>query len=617
MSRYTKVLIVVLIGLLIFTLARAMLFIINFDTFSMYSLGDIISTFIGGIRFDLSILLTLLSPFIVLLLLPIKNMVFHKILLWCVFVEYVVLGFVAGTDVGFYTARGRHITNDFFLLGNDLGFIIDIIPSYIFPIILLIIVCIVLGYFWHKFVNIKLKPDLQFMPFNILIFIILIPLLYIPIRGNLDSKPIHIIDAFDKDATLGNLKLNGVFSIFKYSDDDVVDLSKYNFFDNATAQEIVDNFTVSRERCNTDIIESLSNKGVNIVFIILEGVPAPLVGSFSNNNQGLTKNIDNLSLKSVKFNNHYSPNRRSIASLQAVMTAIPPIGSIPSIGFGLESYFTGNIGHIFVENGYNTLLIQSAKRRSYYVDSISKSLGFEQYYGKEDVPIILDYKDKNGAYFGWDYETLMFLSDKIDELYIKNRKPFLAFSFLGTTHDPLPELPSEFNMFDPESDSNAGFKNTIIYTDWAIGEFMNSIKDKPYYDNTVFIISSDHSVGKGITSQYPYDHLIPLMIYSPKMDKSIEIDYITTHLDISETLYDIAKIDNVSKAGSLFCKDENSLAMLFNGDLITMVTDDGHASLTFDKVISSDLKDNSTARLEGLQNYLKAYYQVIVSKFNK
>ena len=86
---------------------------------------------------------------------------------------------------------------------------------------------------------------------------------------------------------------------------------------------------------------------------------------------------------------------------------------------------------------------------------------------------------------------------------------------------------------------------------------------------------------------------------------------------MSQTLYDIAKFDNVSKVGSLFCKDENSTAMIINGDLVTMVTSDGNASLTFDKIISSDLKDNSTARLEGFQNYIKAYYQLIVAKFKK
>ena len=617
MSRYLKVLIVIVLGLLMFSVARATLYIMDFDTFSTYTVGDIISSFIDGLRFDLSITLTLLSPFIVLLLLPIKNMIFHKILLWCIFVELVVLGFVSGTDIGFYLERGRHITNDFFLLSNDLGFMIDLIPSYIIPGILFLIVCIVLGYFYNKFVNIKLKPDLKFMPLNLLIFIILIPLLYIPIRGNIDEKPIHIIDAFDVDTTLGNLKLNGVFSIFKYSDEGVIDLSTYNFFDNATAQQIVDNFTINSDQCNTDIVENLSQKGVNIVFIMLEGIPADLVDSFSNRNLGITKNIDNLSLKSIKFNNHYSPNKRSIASLQAVMTGIPPIAALPSIGFGLESYFTGDIGQVFVDNGYNTLFIQSAKRRSYYMDSIARSLGFEQYYGKEDIPIILDYKDKNGAFFGWDYETLMFLSGKLDELNTKNKNPFLAFTFLGTTHEPLPELPSEFNVFDPKTDPDAKFKNTIIYTDWAIGEFMNSIKDKPYFDNTVFIISSDHSVSRGVTTAYPYDHLIPLMMYSKKMDKAIEIDHITSHLDMSQTLYDIANFDNVSKTGSLFCKDESSFTMLFNGDLITMIAGDGHAYLSFDKVMSSNLKDNSTARLEGFQNYLKAYYQLLIDKFNK
>ena len=150
MSRYVKVLIVVMLGVLMFSLARAALYIMDFNTFSTYTVGDIISTFIGGIRFDLSITLTLLSPWIVLLLLPIRNMLFHKILLWCIFVELVILGFVSGTDIGFYMERGRHITNDFFLLSNDLGFIIDLIPSYIIPAILFFIVCIILGYFYNK-----------------------------------------------------------------------------------------------------------------------------------------------------------------------------------------------------------------------------------------------------------------------------------------------------------------------------------------------------------------------------------------------------------------------------------------------------------------------------------
>ena len=617
MNRYLKVLIVILIGLLIFTVARATLYIINFDTFSKYSTGDIVSTFIGGLRFDLSIFLTLFSPWIVLLLLPIKNMIFHKILLWCVFIEYVLIVIATGSDVSFYIERGRHITNDFFLLSNDLGYILDIMPSYIFPIIILTIACIVLGYFFNKFVNIKLKPDLKFMPFNILIFITIIPLLYIPIRGNLDFKPINIIDAFDKDTTLGNLKLNGVFSMVKYSDDGLIDLSKFNFFDNATAEEIIDNFTLGRDQCNSNIMEKVSKKGTNIIFIMLEGIPSPLIDSFSNNNLGITKNIDNLSLKSIKFNNHYSPNRRSIESLQAVMTGIPPINSLPAIGFGLESYITGNIGQVFVENGYNTLLVQSAKRRSYYIDSISKSLGFQEYYGQEDMPMLLDYEDEDGAYFGWDYETLMFLSGKLDELSSKNSDPFLAFTFLGTTHPPFQQLPSEFNRFDPKSSAEAQFKNSVIYTDWAIGEFMNSIKDKPYFDNTVFIIASDHSVALGTTAAYPYDYLIPLMIYSPKIEKTIDIDHVTSHLDMSQTLYDIAKFDNVSKKGSLFCKDESSLAMIFNGDYVTMITGDGNTSMSFDKIINTDLKDSSTARLDGLQNYLKAYYQFIVSKFNK
>jgi len=80
MHRYLKLLYAVLIGLAVFTIIRLIIFTAYYDLFKESSAWSIFLAIIHGIRFDTSIFLTIISPFIVLLLLPVNSYKYQKII---------------------------------------------------------------------------------------------------------------------------------------------------------------------------------------------------------------------------------------------------------------------------------------------------------------------------------------------------------------------------------------------------------------------------------------------------------------------------------------------------------------------------------------------------------
>ena len=94
----------------------------------------------------------------------------------------------------------------------------------------------------------------------------------------------------------------------------------------------------------------------------------------------------------------------------------------------------------------------------------------------EDIKQILDYPDYKASQFGWDYETYMKLADALKNKGKNN--PFFAFLFTGTTHIPYAE-PNQINVkFPHDINSENGFKNTLVYADWSLGEFIKKIENE-------------------------------------------------------------------------------------------------------------------------------------------
>jgi phosphoglycerol transferase MdoB-like AlkP superfamily enzyme len=276
-----------------------------------------------------------------------------------------------------------------------------------------------------------------------------------------------------------------------------------------------------------------------VVFILMESWNFDYVDSFSGGHYGVTPNLDALARDGLRFTRFYAAGQRSIDGIQATLTGIPTLMGMPRIDNGIGVSNFSRLGSLVKERGYSTLFMQTSKRDSFKIQGIATAAGFDDFYGMEDVPLLLDYPDPNGAVFGWDYDTLQFMKGRIDEL----QKPFLAYFFTGTTHQPYPELPKQFMKLTNEPTGENGYLNTLGYADWSIGQFVQAARQESWFDNTVFIFTADHTnlFQKGV--RYQRFHT-PMLIYSPRWVKAGESRVIGSQLDLIPTIMDLLGIDS-------------------------------------------------------------------------
>jgi phosphoglycerol transferase MdoB-like AlkP superfamily enzyme len=576
MTSYRKSLYFIGISLVLFFLARTAILGLYYQQFESLGSLDILKAFLAGLRFDLSSIVVFLSIPLLLLNLPGKWLQNRPVQLFLSTITFLIVIVGAGLlicDVMYFDYVKRHITYEMFLMSSEdflvlAGMAFDVfLPHTVLSLLFLIF----LGSIWYKILRVPFQATRIGIK-SIFTYLLFVVVLVVGGRGGLGYKPITIIDAFSSGSNAySNLVLNGVFSVSHsmLRSQDV----NHHHFKQSEALKILE-----LDNQNSKLPFQKTNKGdntrhYNLVFVLIESLSFKYVDAFAHNGLGVTKNLDDLTARGLKFMNFYAAGQRSVEGIQATLTGIPSIIGLPTIGIGLLANYS-KLGLIARNNGYSTIFVQSSKRRSLRVDAIAGSLGFESFYGKEDMPLLLEYEDVDGAKFGWDYETLMFAADKME----KTEKPFLAYIFTGTTHTPFPKLPNNLEKYPHSSDREEGFLNTINYLDWSIGKFVNRLKSKPWFKNTIFVFTADHALAHYQIGSFASKFHIPLLIYAPQVIKPGVSFRIGSQLDLFPTLIQLLNLKATysSFGNSLLEEKEYPFAIARDGSTIGIITDKGY-----------------------------------------
>lgn len=226
--------------------------------------------------------------------------------------------------------------------------------------------------------------------------------------------------------------------------------------------------------------------------------------------------------------------------------------------------------------------------------------------------MVLDYIEE--APFGYDYELFMFAADKI-----KNRKQenFYVGLFTGITHEPWTKTQERF-MKNDNNTWEGGYKNTLAYADWAIGEFVKKAKEDGWFDNTVFIFLSDHNDHKARAAKDSIreNFHIPLIVYAPKIFKASKIDYIVSQLDIVPTLYNLAGLNMPYTAfgKDLFDNSSPRSAFVSEGVNIGLIEKEGSIRSDRTKILEEQKDEenfDSSQTLEKLLSLDKTAYGLL------
>ncbi|WP_051168346.1 LTA synthase family protein [Marinospirillum minutulum] len=533
----------------VFALIRLIFLFYYPDYFSTLSFFEISRSFLVGMRFDAAITTVCISFFLLPIILPFNfewRAKLVKILLWSTFVVLVILWTINLGDMLYFGEVYRHAGRELLLLTQDFGMFFELaLSSRLLVLLISLPVLLVLALLWKKLVvlpsTVNLSGSLVLRSFgSILIFLIMV----IAGRGGvLTSKPLSFIDA----NKAGNeqqtaLALNGAFAVIHAVrlglDNKLLPLSFY------TEEALTEKTFEYASKGEDPFVQHLGSEislaaNKNIVIILLESWSSAYIDGLAASNYGVTPNMDKLISESRVWENAFAAGQRSIEGIQAVLTSVPLLVSQPVIGWGLEQNRMTSLATLLRSRGYQSVMMQSSNRRSYHMDGVAAAMGFDYYFGKEDLGLRLNYPVEVPS-FGWDYEALMHLADFLENK--PEKKPFLAFLFTGTTHEPFPDPGEKFHRYEHTKNAESAYLNTLFYSDWALGEFMQSASKQAWYQDTVFVFVADH-VLRASATELDKSFRIPLVIYTP--DQSLqpgrEAAYASQY-DVLPTLVDLLGI---------------------------------------------------------------------------
>lgn len=552
MSRIKLSFILIFLALGIFTFFRGLLLVTYYDEFSNLSIFEIFQSFIYGLRFDFALTSILFFFPILMINLPVKwaeNKSWLRFWYWICLPIIIAVCLLLAADIAYFAYVKRHITQELRLILHDTFFILQMgLNSYKVALLSFAGFSALLFLLWKKAIpKYSTSVSSPNISKRIAIFTLIFFVLVIGIRGGTQRKTIHVINAFATgNPSQANLILNGAYSALRsFSNKSSV---SHDFYTSEKVRKQAVELGLYEQSqtypFQKKFITTKDKKKLNIVIILLESWSYKYIDALAGNNYGVTPNFDNLIKQGLSFNRFYSAGQRSIEGLQAVLTGVPLLVDMPRLGWGLENSKFSRLGSILKQHDYHTLFAQSSRRTSFHIDGISAAAGFDNYYGMEDMELKLNYSNPDSFWFGWDHETF----NKVQQHLSEVKEPFINFTFTGSTHAPYGTLPKQFLKYPHGTDSEYGFMNTLYYSDWALGKFMEQARQQPWFDNTIFFFTADHTLGTYHKGSTIGNFHIPLLIYSPKYIKPGNSNVISSHLDIMPTIIDLLNLPNTYSA---------------------------------------------------------------------
>jgi len=590
---------------LIYQICNVFFYTLNFKHFDPITLQNII----GSILFDFSAISYVTFIFLIAHAIP-GNFKYNRTYQSALKISFYLLNllFIATNliDIVYFRFTGRRSTFSMItakgMEKEALGLFFSFIKEFWYIPLFFIILSIFL---WKCIPNFKTKSEIKSLTKEKFLkqsfcFLAAVFLLVIVGRGGFQKKPLRIVDAA-KYSSCNNtaLILNTSFCILKtiFQKEDI---EKVHYFNKKKLDSIYKPI-LSFKKAET------SNKK-NVVIIILE--------SFGNENisKKQTPFLDSLITKSYYFKNGFANGKVSIDAVPSIISSIP---SLMNNSFIISSYSldkTNSLPKILKKQGYNTSFFHGAFNGSQNFDQYSKAAGFEKYYGKDEYigPEAFD-----GKWGIFDEEFLQFFSGKLSSF----KEPFFSTIFTISSHNPY-KIPERYKDKFPKG--TTVIHESIAYTDYSLKLFFENAKKQKWYNNTLFVISADHTSSSGeseIDKTMIGKFHIPILFFDPGNPNFSGVDEKNfQQIDIMPSIIDYLGIKTDLICFGKSFKSNQNFAVFYLQGVYHCVQNDYYLAFSNNQVIGlynwkKDplLKDNlqtkNTIKTLEISNFLKAYIQ--------
>lgn len=344
---------------------------------------------------------------------------------------------------------------------------------------------------------------------------------------------------------LSELSKNGLYNLFSAFRNNSIDY--FNFYSSKDEQEALDELAnyitlEGQDLENPALLERHikpigSKKDYNIILVAIESMSSEFLTT-NIHNKPITPVINDLIKESLYFDHFYATGTRTIRGLESITLSVPPIPG-QSIVRRPNNQNLFSIATILNKENYDLKFIYGGYG---YFDNMNR------FFSKNNFKVI---DRSNMAADDIEFENIWGVSDEdlyeqvirqADASYAKQQK---FFSFVMTTSNHRPYTYPDNKIDIP---SKSGRHGGVKYTDYALGQLIKNAKTKPWFDNTIFIITADHCAGSAGKIALPPDkYRIPLLIYAPQLVKPGIISKISSQIDIAPTIMGMLSLEYNSR----------------------------------------------------------------------
>ncbi|CAL65808.1 LTA synthase family protein [Christiangramia forsetii] len=302
-------------------------------------------------------------------------------------------------------------------------------------------------------------------------------------------------------------------------------------------------------------------KAPNIVIILVEGLGRAFTnrGAYLGN---FTPYLDSLSTESLYWSNFLSNGGRTFAVLPSLLGSLP----FSENGFlEMKDKMPNQISllNLLKKNGYRTSFYYGGNSEFDKMDMYLKKNRIDQIIDENDFPSSYKKIPASNSGFTWGYGDKELFRYYLNTKSGEDNQPRLDVLLTVSTHDPFlidetekytQKFENRMTEFGFSEGKKSDYRNytrqytSVLFADDAIKDFIETYKKRDDFENTIFIITGDHRIPEIPMASKIDRYHVPLLIYSPMINRPAEFESVSSHFDIAPSL--ISFLENNYKVKS-------------------------------------------------------------------
>jgi phosphoglycerol transferase MdoB-like AlkP superfamily enzyme len=497
---------------------------------------EVALAFIQGLRFDLSAIAYLNIPFILLSLAPAALLArrwYQRSLMGLFLTVNGAATIVMMGDVGYYPFTGTRVTMDVFALTGDASAQIDqLLVSFagLAATGLGLVVLQYLLYPRHQSEPFAPRRGLRTVGAGFMVLVLTV----LAARGGFQKKPLNPIHAFSSGShEVGILTLNSAFTLIQSPRGRQLEPVTF-FADQGDVDEILKTEYGFAEAMGARV----PTKQQNVVLLILESYATEFWGGVDREEPGLTPFLDSLRQHGVFYTESFANGRRSMDALPSILLGVPLYrGQSIAVSRYQSNEWIG-LGHLLGDAGYHTSFFHGAPKGTMYFDAIASLSGIEDFYPLERFPDQTQDEAFDGHWGLYDEEALQFAVRHVGTF----EEPWFSTMFTISTHHPY-RVPPRY--VDSLPKGSRDIHQSVAYVDLAVRRFFDEARQQPWFENTLFVITGDHTPPMR-SSRYDTPigrYMVPTLLYHPAGQlPALDPKRVVQHVDLFPTILDYAGV---------------------------------------------------------------------------